>query len=161
MRLRSLLLPVMAASAALLAGCGSSTNKATGARAAKPVVLTLATNNSADDDIGAWTRAVERLAHGSIRIALRNKWRVDETFSERGTLADVRAGRVDAARIAARAWDTLGVKSFQALQAPLLVDSLALEERVLTGSFGSGRPPGATLAPYTTLVVVPAACGGG
>ena len=155
MRLRSLLLPVMAASAALLAGCGSSTNKATGARAAKPVVLTLATNNSADDDIGAWTRAVERLSHGSIRIALRNKWRADETFSERGTLADVRAGRVDAARIAARAWDTLGVKSFQALQAPLLVDSLALEERVLTGSLGAEMLAGVRTAGVEPVAVLP------
>jgi hypothetical protein len=44
---------------------------------------------------------------------------------------------VDIAKIPARAWDTLGVTSFQALHAPFLVDSLELEQRVLTGPLGA------------------------
>ena len=40
--------------------------------------------------------------------------------------------RIDIAKIAARSWDEVGVQSFRALVAPMLVDSYALEQRVLT-----------------------------
>ncbi len=53
-----------------------------------------------------------------------------EPLYEAGTLQDVKAGKVDMAWVGARAFDTVGVKSFQALLAPLLVDSYALEAKV-------------------------------
>ena len=40
-------------------------------------------------------------------------------------------GRRDSASVGARVWDTMGVTSLRALVAPFLVDSLALERRVL------------------------------
>jgi TRAP-type C4-dicarboxylate transport system substrate-binding protein len=126
-----------------LAGCGSSASKVTGgAPAAKAVVLTLANPHTGDMEIGEWTRAVERLSGGAIRIEVTGDWRVGEVEAERGTLEDVRAGKVDLARIPTRAWDTFGVDSFQALEAPLLVDSLALQQRVLTGPLGAAMLDG-------------------
>src|SRR5439155_4408528 len=50
---------------------------------------------------------------------------------EEGTIADIRAGKVSIASIPGRAYDTIGVKSFQGLLAPFLIDSYALEEKVL------------------------------
>ena len=132
-----LVIASLAALGLLAGGCGSSASKATGARSEEPVTLTLANPNAGDADVGAWMKAVERLSEGSIRIELRSDWRADEAQAERGTLADVHAGKVDIAKIAARAWDTLGVTSFQALHAPFLVDSLELERRVLTGPLGA------------------------
>jgi TRAP-type C4-dicarboxylate transport system substrate-binding protein len=132
-----LLLTAVTVAATLLAGCSSSANKATGASEVRPVVLTLANPNVGDADVGDWIQAVERLSHGSVRIELHSDWRSKQVHAERGTLADLRAGKVDVAKIPTRAWDTLGVKSFQALQAPLLVDSLELERRVLTGPLGA------------------------
>lgn len=149
------LLLVLAVSSVLLGGCGSSTNKATGARQGRPVVLTLANPNAGDADVGDWMQAVERLSHGRVRIELRGGWRSEEVQAERGTLADVRAGKVDIAKIPARAWDTLGVKSFQALQAPLLVDSLELERRVLTGPIGSEMLAGVRAAGVEPVGVLP------
>ena len=106
-------------------------NKSGGRPERTPVVLTLANHNyqgdSAPDEFAA---AVERLSGGSIDIKVRYGFRyydIDET----GTIADVRSGAVDAAVVGARAWDTVGVTSFQALVAPFLVDSYALERRVL------------------------------
>src|SRR4030095_1145809 len=96
----------------LAGGCGSSASKATGARSEEPITLTLANTNAGEADVGAWMNAVKRLSAGSIRIELRSSWRADEAQAERGTLADVRAGKVDIAKITARAWDTLGVTSF-------------------------------------------------
>jgi TRAP-type C4-dicarboxylate transport system substrate-binding protein len=148
-------LVVLALSGALLSGCGASTNKATGARVAKPVVLTLANPNAVDADVGEWMQAVERLSHGTVRIELRSDWRSDEVQAERGTLRDVRAGRVDLAKIPARAWDTLGVKSLQALQAPLLVDSLELEQRVLTSALGAEMLAGVRAAGVEPVAVLP------
>jgi TRAP-type C4-dicarboxylate transport system substrate-binding protein len=140
---------------ALLVGCGSATNKATGARAGRPVVLTLANPNAGDADVGDWMRAVERLSHGTVRIELRAGWRADEVQAERGTLEDVRAGKVDIAKIPARAWDRLGVRSFQALQAPLLVDSLELERRVVSGAVGADMLAGVRRAGVEPVGVLP------
>jgi TRAP-type C4-dicarboxylate transport system substrate-binding protein len=139
----------------LLAGCGASANKATGGRASKPVVLTLANPNAGDADVGEWMKAVERLSHGMVRIELRGDWRVDEAQADRGTFRDLRAGRVDLAKIPARAWDTLGVKSFQALQAPLLVDSLELERRIVTGRVGAEMLAGVRGAGVEPVGVLP------
>ena len=118
-------------------------------------MLTLANPNAGDADVGAWMKAVERLSKGGIRIELRGDWRADEAQAERGTLADVRAGKVDIAKIPARAWDTLGVTSFQALHAPFLVDSLELERRVLTGPLGAEMLDGVRAAGVEPVGVLP------
>jgi TRAP-type C4-dicarboxylate transport system substrate-binding protein len=129
---------VPAAIAALLAltasGClgGGGGDRAGGAKDPETVVLTLA-GHEEDPAVGKWIAAVERLSHGSLRIEMRDGWRADEVDYEKGTIADVRAGKVDLASIPARAYDALGVTSFQALLAPFLVDSYALERRVLAG----------------------------
>ena len=145
----------LAALALLVAGCGSSSSKATGARAEQPVKLTLANPNWGDSGVGDWMKAVERLSEGSIRIELRGDWRVEEAHAERGTFADLRAGKVDIAKIPARAWDTLGVTSFQALHAPFLVDSLELERRALTGPLGAEMLAGVREAGVEPLGALP------
>jgi TRAP-type C4-dicarboxylate transport system substrate-binding protein len=139
----------------LAGGCGSSANKATGARSVEPITLTLANTNAGEADVGAWMNAVKRLSEGSIRIELRSSWRADEAQAERGTLADVRAGKVDIAKITARAWDTLGVTSFQALHAPFLVDSLELERRVLSGPLGAEMLDGVRAAGVEPVGAIP------
>ena len=73
-----------------------------------------------------------RKAGGTIRIEVRNGWRAKDPDYDRATIADVRAGRIDIAKIAARSWDAVGVQSFKALVAPMLIDTYALEQRVLT-----------------------------
>jgi TRAP-type C4-dicarboxylate transport system substrate-binding protein len=139
-----------------LAGCGSSASKVTGSTpAAKAVVLTLANPHSGDTEIGEWTRAVERLSGGSIRIEVKCDWRSREIEAERGTVEDVRAGRVDLARVPTRAWDAFGVESFQALEAPVLVDSLALQEKVLAGPLGAAMLDGVRAAGVEPVGVLP------
>src|SRR5262249_2843423 len=48
-----------------------------------------------------------------------------------GQIADVRAGKADLGAVGAGAWDSVGVSSFRALNTPLLIDSYALEDRVV------------------------------
>jgi TRAP-type C4-dicarboxylate transport system substrate-binding protein len=150
-----LVIAALVALALLAGGCGSSASKATGARSEEPVVLTLANTNAGEADVGAWMNAVKQLSEGRIRIELRSNWRADEARAERGTLADVRAGNVDIAKITARAWDTLGVTSFQALHAPFLVDSLELERRVLSGPLGAEMLDGVRAAGVEPVGAIP------
>ena len=118
---------------ALLTGCsGSDGDKAGGVAEGKPVVLTL----ESEDDVqlsGApeFAEAVERLSAGSVRIVFAQAGRGTEIDFERGVVEDVRSGRADLGIVGARVWDTMGVTSFQALLAPMLVDSYDLELKVL------------------------------
>jgi TRAP-type transport system periplasmic protein len=90
-------------------------------------------------------------------IEVRGSWRSGQVETDRGTLRDVRSGRVDLGHIAARAWDTLGVDGFRALDAPLLVDSLALEEQVVTGPLGSAMLADAETAGVEPVALLPGA----
>src|SRR4051794_19800076 len=139
----------------VLAGCGGSVNKATGSRAGRPVVLTLANWESADTDVGEWIDSVERLSRGTLKIQARGGWRRGQLYSDRGTLDDVRAGRVDIAHIPTRAWDTFGVAAFQVLEAPLLIDSLELERRILTSPLVGSLLSGVRAAGVEPLALLP------
>ena len=51
-------------------------------------------------------------------------------------LNDVKGGTVELATVSSAIWDTQGVNSFQALQAPLLVNRLDLEAQIIGGDIG-------------------------
>src|SRR5215471_8995764 len=117
------------------AGCDNHhLDKAGGSAPEKPLVLRLAAH---DDDYayGNFAAAVARLSGGSMRISVVPDWRVTgdrrEIDYEAATVSDVRRGRIPLGIVGVRVWDLLGVDSFQALLAPFLVDTLALERRAL------------------------------
>jgi TRAP-type transport system periplasmic protein len=135
---------VLATSAIPLAACsGSSSDKAGGDEQRPPVVLTLA---SFTDDIQPPLRVfadeVARRSDGTLRIEFEPAWRPGDPNAERGTIEDVKAGKADMAWVGARVFDTLDVTSFQALLAPLLVDSYDLEGRVLESGIPEGMLEG-------------------
>ena len=101
----------------------------------KQVTLTLV----AVDSLWAeeFAAAASRLSGGSMRIRTQYGGSAIIDY-ERTLIGHVRAGRADLASVGARAWDRMGVASFQGLVAPFLVDSLELEDRVLE-SPGAGR----------------------
>jgi TRAP-type transport system periplasmic protein len=115
------------------AGCGgtSSSDKAGGAREAKPVVLTMANGNGSPIELEPFAAAVARLSGGTVRIQFKNDWRKGARSYETGVIGDVKAGKADLGWAGSRAFDSVGVAAFDALHAPLLVDSYALERRAL------------------------------
>jgi TRAP-type C4-dicarboxylate transport system substrate-binding protein len=122
---------VLATATIALAACsGSEADKAGGADGAEPRVLTMAVQSGVQDQLSAFAEEVSRLSEGTLEIEFSDKWRLGEPTYEAGTLEDVEAGKVDMAWVGARAFDTVGVTSFQALLAPLLVDSYDLQARV-------------------------------
>jgi TRAP-type transport system periplasmic protein len=124
---------------ALTACSGSSGDKAGGVEDREPVVLELASFTSdIQPPLQVFADEVARRSDGTMRIEFKPEWRAGDPDAERGTIEDVKAGKVDMAWVGARVFDRLGVRSFQALLAPFLVDSYELESRV----FESGLPAG-------------------
>lgn len=123
---------VLLAVVAVLAGCtGPGLDKAGGSQPRQPVVLTLANPNGQTGELDGFASNVARLSGGTMRIDIKFGWRQGQAGFEKGLIGDVRAGKADLGVIGSRAWDIAGVNTFQALTAPLLIDSYALQDRVL------------------------------
>jgi TRAP-type C4-dicarboxylate transport system substrate-binding protein len=120
------------------AGCGGSATVDKAGEKAKPktVELVLAEHDSSQTTT-AWAAAVARRSAGTLRIRVAHGWRGAEADYEKGMVGDVRTGKADLAAITTRAFDEVGVTSFQPLAAPLLIDSTDLERRVLSGDIGA------------------------
>jgi TRAP-type transport system periplasmic protein len=115
----------------LLAGCGSAGTDKIGAAHRKPLVLTMAHGNDADQTLQVFADEVARRSGGTLRIQVINDWRDGQRDYEAGIIRDVKAGKADLGVVGSRAWDAVGVTSLDALQAPFLIDSYALEQDVL------------------------------
>ena len=126
---------VLAARACWPAAARARADKAGGS--STPVVLRLADSNNSDQpDTGAleyFAAQVAKRSGGTLRIRITYLAAGSATpHVEERTIAAVRAGRFDLGWIGARAWDEVGVKSFRALQAPFLITSKRLLDRVVT-----------------------------
>jgi TRAP-type C4-dicarboxylate transport system substrate-binding protein len=137
---------VLLAVMAVLAGCtGPGLDKAGGTQARQPVVLTLANFIGDSGELDGFAGEVRRLSAGTMRIDIRSRWRLGQVDSENGLIGDVSAGKADLGVVGSRAWDSAGVSSFRALSAPLLINSYALQYRVLrspmTGQMLRGLRP--------------------
>ena len=118
------------AGAVLIAGgCdGSDRDKAGGSETAEPLVLTMAQPGGPQPaQLAAWAEEVSSRSDGTLEIEFVADWRRGEPEYEVGTIEDVRAGKVDMAWVGARVFDRVGVNRFQALVAPLLIDSHDLQ----------------------------------
>lgn len=124
--------------AAALSGCGDGSRSAdkAGGTASKPVVLMLATTSSAGlsdaPPIQEFARRVARLSDGALRIKAVPQWGNLAPDSEARLVRAVAAGTVDLGWVGSRAFDVLGVSSFSALSAPMLIDSYRLEAEVMS-----------------------------
>jgi TRAP-type C4-dicarboxylate transport system substrate-binding protein len=137
--------------------CGAGANKSGGPVPAKPLVLRLADPDGNSEDEQEFVDAVQRLSHGTIRVDVTTFWRHGEIDYDRGTLSDVRTGKVDLAKIGVRSLDELGLPSFQPLLAPLLIDSLPLERAVLESSLPSRLLPSLSRLGVVGVAMLPGA----
>jgi TRAP-type C4-dicarboxylate transport system substrate-binding protein len=116
----------------LVGGCGAlSADKAGGTAGQKPRILTMANAGGDPAELDGFIKEVARLSSGTIRIQVESRWRADQAKAEPGLINDVKAGKADLGWAGSRAWDAVGVTSLRALHAPLLIDSHALQERVV------------------------------
>jgi TRAP-type C4-dicarboxylate transport system substrate-binding protein len=112
-------------------GCDAQ-DRAGGGADDEATVLTFAQPNDQEPpaQLTAWAEQVSELSDGSLEIQFENGYLLGRATYETETLRDVQEGDVDLAWVGARAFDRVGLTSFQALLAPLLVDSHDLQARV-------------------------------
>ena len=126
---------VLAAALAIGAtACGSGSADKAGGAVAKPVVLTLADGEADTSNAQPFATAVSRLSHGSLQIKIEGDWRPTDPTYETDLIKTVQAGKAQLGITASRAFDTVGIDSFQALQAPFLIDNYPLERKVLAST---------------------------
>ena len=116
--------------AVILSGCGAQADKSGGEQAAAPLVLKgISTRNSGEAQ--PFIDQVAELSHGSITLELAAGWRGESITGESESIDEVRSGAADFAVVPVRAWRDAGVTSFDALIAPMAIDSYALQDAVL------------------------------
>jgi TRAP-type C4-dicarboxylate transport system substrate-binding protein len=144
------LVAVAALAATIAGGCGRGSHDRVGGRVPpEPIVLTLAPGESGPA-VRAWSDAVRRLSGGSVRIAVRSR-------GAAATVAAVRRDDVDLAAVPARAFDRLGVRAFRGLLAPLVVDSLPLQAKLLRGRVARRALAGVRSLGVVGIAVLPGA----
>jgi TRAP-type transport system periplasmic protein len=154
---RHRLIPVLAA-ALILAACSSSDDDGDGV-AGEPVTLLMA---SPYDDpgwnytpaVGHFVDQVEQLSGGNVSIEMNWGYGDLEPDAEQQIVSAVANGEVDLAWVGTRVFDTLGVTSFQALHAPLLVDSYELQEAILASDIPTQMLAGLDELDVTGLAVL-------
>ena len=82
-------------------------------------------------ELGPFADEVAKRSGGTLHIRFANEWRPRERTVETGIIRDVQVGRVEMGWVGSRAFDAVGVTTFNALQAPFAIDSYALEEAVI------------------------------
>jgi TRAP-type transport system periplasmic protein len=122
--------------AVLAGGCGdggAGGDKAGGS--GEPVVLGMANayaNLEYTPAIKEFVARVRERSGGNLRIEVVHDVGEGSADAEQQVVRAVAAGKVDLGWSGTRVFDTIGVTSFQALQAPMLIDSYALQHAVIT-----------------------------
>jgi TRAP-type C4-dicarboxylate transport system substrate-binding protein len=159
---RRVLLPTMAAAliGAFGAGCSVDDDGDKAGGSSAPTVLRLAAADDADQPDARFVRRfasqVEKLSGGSLRV--RVVWDAagqESADYEAGIARLVGDGEFALGWMGARSWDRLGVRSFQALQAPFLVTDHDLLGRVTAGPLGARMLAGLDNDDFVGLALVP------
>jgi TRAP-type C4-dicarboxylate transport system substrate-binding protein len=119
-------LAALSCAAVALAGCGGGSSAH---------VLRMASADPAgiahDPAVGYFVERVTRLSGGRLRVAPDERWARDG--SEAGLLRDVAGGKAPLGWAHTRAFGAIGVRSFDAIDAPQLLDSYAVQAAVVRG----------------------------
>jgi TRAP-type transport system periplasmic protein len=150
----------LAVTAAIVAG-GCSGGEPTGGKAggaAPPLVLQMV--NAYGDlkvvpGVEYFVSQVKERSDGNLRIEVRHGYGDYADDAEQQVVRDVAAGKADIGWVGARAFDTVGVTSFKALQAPMLIDSYPLEEAVIASGIPAQMLEGLDTVGVHGLGVVP------
>jgi TRAP-type transport system periplasmic protein len=133
-RLAALILAATATLAATACSVGGDAGDDKAGGPGPPVELRLANTGADIAQTPAVEYFVERvgdLSGGEVRIKVVDQWAQFASDAEQQVVHDVAAREVDLGWVGSRVFDTLRVKSFQALTAPMLIDSYALENAVI------------------------------
>jgi TRAP-type C4-dicarboxylate transport system substrate-binding protein len=114
------------------AGCGTGSLDKAGNPVQKPVTLTLAEGDANFTAAQVFADDVHEQSHGALKIRIEGSWRPNDRYYQSDLIKDVRAGKAQLGMTVSWAFDTVGIGNFRALQAPFLIDSYPLEQKVLS-----------------------------
>jgi TRAP-type C4-dicarboxylate transport system substrate-binding protein len=136
--------------------CTVETGGKTGGEA-DPVVLRFADGYETpafEPAVAHFVKRVEELSDGEVTIETVRGWGDLAPDFEQQIVADVAAGEADVGWVGTRVFDTFGVTSFQALTAPMLIDSYPLEEAVINSDLPEQMLAGLDELDVTGLAVL-------
>jgi len=143
-RVRRAGVTVLLALALALAGCGLQAGSKAGGPGT-PVVLRMATRHGIPGYMPQvdpyLLNRVAKLSAGNVKIDMVYHVGENAPDGEQQIVRGVAAGRYDLGVVGTRVFDTLGVDSFQALTAPLLIDSYPLEQAVIDSGIPARMMP--------------------
>jgi len=148
-----------------LAGCtatGQSTDaaggKAGGEVSAEPVVLQMF-NPLLENSSAVFVDQVEKVSNGQLRIESLDRWKADTgadaVVREQSAIDAVRAGEAPLAMTTSLAWHDHGVRSFDALPAPMLIDRPEVQTAVLHSNIASDMLAGLDGSGLTGVGILP------
>lgn len=147
---------IIAFTALLLGACGGDdTQRTGGAPVTKAKVLKLANGNGETEALQVFIDKVAELSDGRLRVEPVNDWRQGDKQYEKRLIEDVAAGKADLGWAGSRALATVGVKSFEPLNAPFLLDSYEIEDQVLRSDATKGMLADLDSLGVTGLAVLP------
>jgi TRAP-type C4-dicarboxylate transport system substrate-binding protein len=153
------LLPIGVAVIIAAAGCGGAKDSKTGAARDTPhrhaTVLRLSSFLGEAGPMQPYADAVARASHGTLAIEEVPNVHRGDPDAERKLIADVQAGRTPLAVVGSRAWDTVGVRDFDALVAPFLITTYEQQRRVLEAPLASEMLGSLDRVHLTGLAVLP------
>ena len=113
-----------------ITACGAPPGRGVGSQPA-PISLSLANGNDGYELLEQYADAAAAATGGTITIEVSQRVHGGEPAYESAIIDDVAAGTYDLGWAAPRPWHGKGVTSFDALMAPFLIDSYALQAAVL------------------------------
>ena len=137
---------------ALTLGCGAA--GATKAGKTTDTIVLRAAGYSDSPAVDYFRSRVLQLSHGALRVNLDEGLNNGNLDAEQRMVKDVARGTADIGWVRTWAFDTLGVKSFQALTAPTLVDSYALQGAVIASGIPEQMLPSLGKIGVTGLAVL-------
>ena len=110
------------------------------------LTLTIVTGEGDPEEARAFANNVAEVSNGAIDIKVDNTTIAGNPTYETDIIKYVAAGKAGLGFAAARAFDTVGVKSFVGFHAPFLIDTYDLEGRVLGSDWGKALLDGTRTA---------------
>jgi TRAP-type C4-dicarboxylate transport system substrate-binding protein len=155
-RARIAAIGLIPATVILASACSSGVAGPNKAGGTQPVVLRMADVNAGlvlTPEIGYFTKRLSELSHGemSVKITLRVGGSV--MSAEQQVVKDIAGGSFDIGFTGTSVFDTLGVTSFQALSAPMLIDNYPLENAVISSALPGKMMAGLAKLNVTGLAV--------
>jgi TRAP-type C4-dicarboxylate transport system substrate-binding protein len=140
----------------LVTGCSGKAggvDKAGGPVTAAPTSLKLA--NTRGEEAQPFLDQVAKLSGGTLQLTAEPGFENATKSAEVDALHAVQSGKADIAFVPTRAYPFVGVTSFDALIAPMLIDNMELQQQVINDSVASEMADGVKSAGFAGIGILP------